>query len=74
MPKKSVPRPKCSNVNATQTPFRCNRKSSPEPNFPKPFYTSVVTFALAFVTLTPSCFARAMMSIRFLEETLWAIL
>jgi hypothetical protein len=33
-----------------------------------------VTFALALVTLTPNCFARAMMSIRFLEETLWAIL
>lgn len=37
-------------------------------------HTSVVTFALGFVTLTPSCFARAMMSIRFLAETLWAIL
>lgn len=37
-------------------------------------YTSVVTLALAFVTLTPNCFARAMMSIRFREETLEAIL
>lgn len=53
-------------------PFRCNRKAAQ--NRPKPFYTSVVTFALGFVTLTPNCFARAMMSIRFLEETLWAIL
>lgn len=43
-------------------------------NRPKSFYTSVVTFALGFVTLTPSCFARAMMSTRFREETLWAIL
>lgn len=40
----------------------------------KPIYTSVVTLALEFVTLTPSCLARAMMSTRFLEETLWAIL
>jgi hypothetical protein len=37
-------------------------------------YTSVVTLALALVTLTPSCFARAMMSMRLREETLWAIL
>lgn len=37
-------------------------------------YTSVVTLALALVTLTPNCFARAMMSIRFRDETLWAIL
>lgn len=41
---------------------------------PEPFYTSVVTFALALVTLTPNCLARAMMSIRFRDETLWAIL
>lgn len=40
----------------------------------KPIYTSVVTFALAFVTLTPNCLARAMMSIRFREETALAIL
>lgn len=33
-----------------------------------------MTFALGLVTLTDNCFARAMMSIRFLEETLWAIL
>lgn len=39
-----------------------------------PFYTSVVTFALGLVTLTPNCFARAMISILFLDETLWAIL
>jgi hypothetical protein len=37
-------------------------------------YTSVVTLALGLVTLTPSCFARAMMSMRFLEETAEAIL
>ena len=37
-------------------------------------YTSVVTLALAFVTLTPNCFARAMMSMRLRDETLWAIL
>jgi hypothetical protein len=37
-------------------------------------YTSVVTLALGFVTLTPSCLARAMMSMRLREETLWAIL
>lgn len=34
----------------------------------------MVTFALGLVTLTDSCLARAMISIRFLEETLWAIL
>ena len=31
-------------------------------------------FALPFVTFTPSCFARATISIRFLEETACAIL
>ena len=36
--------------------------------------TSVVTFALGFVTLTPNCFALAMISMRFLDETAWAIL
>jgi hypothetical protein len=51
-------------------------KAAPEPiYFPdEPIYTSVVTFALAFVTLTPNCLARAMMSIRFREETALAIL
>ena len=43
-------------------------RSEPSP------HTSVVTFAFGFVTLTPSCFARAMMSIRFRDETLCAIL
>lgn len=37
-------------------------------------YDSVVTLAFALVTLTPSCFARATISIRFLEETPCAIL
>ena len=37
-------------------------------------YDSVVTRAFAFVTLTPNCFARAMISILFLDETAWLIL
>lgn len=32
-------------------------------------YDSVLTRALPFVTFTPSCFARAMMSMRFRAET-----
>lgn len=36
--------------------------------------TSVVILALGFVTLTPSCFARVMISILFLDETAWEIL
>lgn len=40
----------------------------------KTLYTSVVTLALALVTLTPNCLARAMMSMRFRDETLLAIL
>lgn len=44
-------------------------------NKPPPFlYTSVVTLAFALVTLTPSCFARATISILFLDETACAIL
>ena len=39
-----------------------------------PVYTSVVTFALALVTLTFNCLARARMSTRFRDETLCAIL
>lgn len=37
-------------------------------------YASVVTLALAFVTLTPNCFALARISILFLDETAWEIL
>ena len=37
-------------------------------------YDSVVILALGLVTLTPSCFARAMISIRFRAETACAIL
>lgn len=37
-------------------------------------YDSVVILALPLVTLTPSCLARATISIRFLEETACAIL
>lgn len=37
-------------------------------------YDSVVILALPFVTLTPSCLARATISIRFLDETACAIL
>lgn len=37
-------------------------------------HTSVVTRALALVTLTPSCFALAMISILFRDETAWPIL
>ena len=37
-------------------------------------YDSTVTFALPFVTFTPSALARAMMSIRFRDETACAIL
>ena len=37
-------------------------------------HDSVVTFAFAFVTFTPNCFAFAMISTRFRDETLWAIL
>ena len=33
-----------------------------------------MTLALGFVTLTPSSFARATISILFLDETAWAIL
>jgi len=36
--------------------------------------TSVVTRAFAFVTFTPSCFARATISILFLDETACEIL
>lgn len=50
------------------------RRKTPTTVVVDPLYTSVVTLALALVTFTPSCFARAMISIRFLEETLWAIL
>ena len=39
-----------------------------------PIYTSVVTLAFGFVTLTPSCFARATISILFLDETACEIL
>jgi hypothetical protein len=57
--------------------MRASCRSQPKPFeslFAPPLYTSVVTFALEFVTLTPNCFARAMMSILFLDETLCAIL
>jgi len=37
-------------------------------------HDSVVTLAFAFVTFTPSCFARAMISSRFRAETACAIL
>lgn len=37
-------------------------------------HASVVTLALAFVTLTPNCFALARISILFLDETAWEIL
>ena len=37
-------------------------------------YDSVEIFAFGFVTLTPSCLARAMISMRFREETACAIL
>ena len=37
-------------------------------------YDSVCTLPLGFVTFTPSCFALAMMSIRFFDETAWPIL
>lgn len=37
-------------------------------------YDSVLTRALPLVTLTPICFARAMISMRFRAETEWAIL
>ena len=37
-------------------------------------YDSVVILALPLVTLTPSCLARATISILFLEETACAIL
>jgi hypothetical protein len=36
-------------------------------------YDSVLTRALSLVTLTPICFARAMMSMRLRAETEWAI-
>jgi len=38
-------------------------------NKSKPIYTSTVTFAFAFVTLTPNCFALARISTLFLAET-----
>ena len=37
-------------------------------------YDSVVTLAFAFVTLTPNCFAFAMISTLFLDDTECAIL
>lgn len=37
-------------------------------------YDSVVNLALPLVTLTPNCFARATISILFLDETACAIL
>jgi hypothetical protein len=37
-------------------------------------YDSVVILALPLVTLTPSCLARATISIRFFDETALAIL
>ena len=37
-------------------------------------HDSVEIFALELVTLTPSCLARATISIRFLDETACAIL
>ena len=37
-------------------------------------YDSVEIFALPFVTLTPNCFARATISMRFLDETECAML
>lgn len=49
-------------------PFPCIHREN------ETVYTSVVTLALALVTLTLSCLARAMISTRFREETLWAIL
>ena len=42
-------------------------------SFP-PIHDSVVTLAFAFVTLTPNCFALAMISTLFLDETACAIL
>ena len=39
-----------------------------------PSHASVVTLALAFVTLTPNCFAFDTMSTLFLDETAWDIL
>jgi hypothetical protein len=41
---------------------------------PMPIYTSVVILALGFVTLTPNCLARAIISILFLDETACEIL
>lgn len=40
----------------------------------RPLHDSVVTLALALVTFTPSCFALATISTRFLDDTAWAIL
>lgn len=44
------------------------------PELPPNAHASVVTFALLFVTFTPSCLARASISTRFLDETACDIL
>lgn len=41
---------------------------------PQYFYDSVVTLAFGFVTFTPNCFAFAMISTRFLDDTACPIL
>lgn len=68
------PQTKSKWMKKERCPCRNHNKAEYPEMIPLFFYTSVVTFALGFVTLTPSCFALAMMSMRFLDETLWAIL
>lgn len=57
----------CCNGKNHVTPF-------PDHAFRITIYASVVSLALPFVTLTPSCFALETISARFLEETACAIL
>jgi hypothetical protein len=57
---------------AVPSSFNCPRTQNAENVYT--LYDSVVILALPLVTLTPSCLARATISIRFFDETALAIL
>lgn len=65
-------------IEADDTYLHClqngNKQAQTMQNPIKSPQTSVVILALGFVTFTPSCLAREMISIRFLDETAWEIL
>src|SRR4051812_4006450 len=56
-------------INSVNDPCKTAVLPSPFHTLTLHIYDSVVTLALAFVTLTPSDFAFAMISTRFLAET-----